>query len=65
MELWEIGAILGVHHPDEDGPSSNGSGERDLIAERIAYAAGTGPKPEPDPSPPLSPEVSNLITRVP
>lgn len=40
MELWQIAAMLGV---------TAAAGEaRDLVAERIAYLRGRGPKPEPD-----------------
>jgi len=52
MEIWQIAAAFGADYerPDDDGgdnPNHNvRSSGRDLLAERMAYSRGEGPKPE-------------------
>jgi len=52
MEVWQIAAALGIGVAER--PTAEGSGpvrsqaKRNLIAERVAYEAGSGPKPEAD-----------------
>lgn len=62
MEVWEAASILRRYEDTDDEGTLPGAstGERDLIAERLAYAEGRGPKPSPDPPRPLAPEVANL-----
>lgn len=66
MEVWEAASILRRYEDTGDDADGAGTstgprpGERDLIAERMAHAAGTGPKPEPDPPRPDPPGVSSL-----
>jgi hypothetical protein len=52
-EVWQVAAALGAHedHPaePEGGHGRPVRSRRDFIAERMAHAAGRGPKPEADP----------------
>lgn len=42
MELWQIASMLGIVD------TTTGGADRDLVAERVAYLRGRGPKPEAD-----------------
>lgn len=50
MEVWEAASVLGMHRPAAASATGSGQG-RDLVAERLAFAAGRGPQPKPDAAP--------------
>lgn len=59
LDMWELAATLGMHRPTSD--TQQAGGKRDIVAERIAYAKGRGPRPEPDRPPPPDPRLASVI----